>query len=167
MKEKKEKESSEEKKREKEYSERFRKLKEEGRSGREKIRELKEYRNKQKELEEGAGLPFRKEIYGKPIAKERAKQVGRGVLSAGTYIERTSERIGSALASQFKKPMLKKPSVSIKTISSKGILKQFAGTHYGEIKEGRSYSEQPTQDNRSMFFNETLKREKQNNRGWL
>jgi len=79
----------------------------------------------------------------------------------GAYGERTRERIESVVSRVLKKPLLKKPHAKVKTISNRALMKQFAGSGYRMFKsEPKSYSEQPEQDNRSIFFQSEFNKEK-------
>ncbi|MCK9429542.1 MAG: hypothetical protein M0R17_06020 [Candidatus Omnitrophica bacterium] len=154
MKEKKEKESSEIKRLEALRNKSFSKSKSLSKEIRDTKKEFREKGESQEDLNKAL-----KQI--KEKRSERRYNLSSGVLA---HSELIGNRLGSAVARQFKKPLLKKPSVSIKTISSTKLAKQFAGSGYSMFKsEPRSYQEQPQQDNHSMFFNETFNQVKKQN----
>lgn len=99
---------------------------------------------------------------------ERAKEIAYGGLSQVALV---GERLGSAVSRALSKPILKKPTVNIKTISNKALIKSFANSGYTMFNSnGWDYANPLPpipQDNRSLFFQETLNREKKFNRGWL
>lgn len=114
----------------------------------EKIREYKEKESRGKSL----NLPTT--TYKEGVAKERVKH-------AGTYVK-------GIIHSIYTKKALTKPHAKIKHYPASKLMKEFASSGYSMFKsEPHNYQEQPVQDNRSLFFQETLNREKKLNRGWL
>lgn len=67
--------------------------------------------------------------------------------------------------SLIKKIKFSKPKVKIKPIGTKKLISQFAKEQGALVKEvpEREYSD----DDRSLFFKEEFKKQKEKNRGWL
>ena len=100
--------------------------------------------------------------------KQRLKQVGSSIKSVGNVayagfggISRASERLGSAVSKELKKPLLKKPSAKVPVISNRQLIKNLGSSNYSMFKsEPKNYQEQPVQDNRNLFFNNEFSNEK-------
>ena len=95
-------------------------------------------------------LEYKRELGKKKIKSEKTSaRIG----AVSGYVERTSGRIGSAIQKALKQKILKKPKVSLKELSSKKLIKSFAGSGYAMFKsEPKDYLEQPVQDKSNLFF---------------
>ncbi len=109
-------------------------------------------------IREGKRLGMDTGSYKEKAGKETLKQLGYDIVKTSANV---IEVTGKSVKSFLSKPLLKKPHAKVKTISNKALMKSFANSGYTMFKsEPKSYSEQPEQDNRSMFFQAEFNKEK-------
>jgi len=97
---------------------------------------------------------YEEQLYGTKDVRN-LKSVKIGVQIAGNKLASAAQRIA-------KEKVFGTAHAKIKKIPSSVIMKQFASTHYGEIKQGKDYSQVPEQDNRSLFFQSEYSKVKNN-----